>query len=75
MEGYGNMDNIKKIYVEDGKIIVKEPNATTTCNGAEIQGPSVVMQDEDKNVWIETEAKIIKMVKIPAQNITTQNEK
>jgi hypothetical protein len=34
-----------------------------------------VMQDEDKNVWIETESKVIKVVKIPAQNITTQNEK
>ncbi len=74
MEGYETVDKIK-IYVEDGKIIVKEPNGTTKCDGAEIEGPSVIMQDEDKNVWIETEAKVIKIVKIPAQNITTQNEK
>ena len=52
------MDKIK-IYVEDGKIIVKEPNGTIECDGAEISGPSVVMQDEDKNVWIETESKVL----------------
>ena len=74
MEGYETVDKIK-IYVEDGKIIVKEPSGTIKCDGAEISGPYVVMQDEDKNVWIETESKVIKVVKIPAQNITTQNEK
>jgi PhoPQ-activated pathogenicity-related protein len=74
LEGYETVDKIK-IYVEDGKIIVKEPSGTIKCDGAEISGPSIVMQDEDKNVWIETESKVIKVVKIPAQNITTQNEK
>ena len=46
MEGYESMDEINKLYVENGKIIVEEPNkGTTKCDGAEIEGPSVLKQD------------------------------
>lgn len=76
MEGYESMDELNKLYVENGKIIVEEPNkGTTKCDGAEIEGPSVLKQDDDGNIWIETKAKVVKIVKILPENISIQNEK
>ena len=74
MEGYETMDEIKRIYVEDGKIHVKEGEFSTTCNEAEIEGPSKI-RNKDGNVWIETKAKVIKVVHIPSENIKFLNEK
>tara|TARA_Y100001951_G_scaffold60410_1_gene48083 strand:+ start:243 stop:467 length:225 start_codon:yes stop_codon:yes gene_type:complete len=74
MEGYENMDEIKKIFVEGGTIIVKEGEFSTICNEAEIEGPSLI-RNKDGNVWIETKAKIVKLVHIPRENIKFQNDK
>ena len=76
MEGHGGMEEkiIKRLYVEDGKIIVKEGEFSTICNEAEIEGPSLI-RNKDGNVWIETKAKVIKVVHIPPENIKFQNEK
>ena len=74
MEGYEIMEKIKRLYVENGKIIVKEDEFSTTCTEAEIEGPSKI-RNKDGNVWIETKAKVIKVVHIPPENIKFQNEK
>ena len=74
MEGYENMDEIKKIFVEGGTIIVKEGEFSTICNEAEIEGPSLI-RNKDGNVWIETKAKVVKLIHIPRENIKFQNDK
>tara|TARA_R100000963_G_scaffold34519_1_gene28420 strand:- start:370 stop:594 length:225 start_codon:yes stop_codon:yes gene_type:complete len=73
MEGYGDMENIKRIYVEDGKIIVIEGERSTKCNEAEIEGPSKI-KNKDGNVWIETESTVVKLVHIPKENLKFFNE-
>ena len=74
MEGYETMDTIKRIYVEDGKILVKEGEFSTICNEAEIEGPSLI-RNKNGNVWIETKSKVIKVVHIPSENIKFLDEK
>ena len=74
MEGYESMDEIKRIYVEDGKVLVKEGQFSTICTEAEIEGPSLI-RNKDGNVWIETKAKVVKLIYIPRENIKFQNDK
>jgi len=74
MEGYESMDEIKKIFVENGKVIVKEGKFSTICNEAEIEGPSLI-RNKDGKEWIETKAEVIKLVHIPRENIKFQNDK
>jgi hypothetical protein len=68
MERYETMDKIKRIYVEDGKILVKEGEFSTICNEAEIEGPSLI-RNKDGNIWIETMSTVVKVVHIPSKNI------
>jgi len=76
MEGHGGMEEktIKRIYVEDGKILVKEGEFSTICNEAEIEGPSLI-RNKDGNVWIETTSTVVKLVHIPPENIKFLDEK
>ena len=76
MEGYGGMEEkiVKRLYVEDGKIIVKEGEFSTICNEAEIEGPSLI-RNKDGNVWIETISKVVKLVHLPKENIKFLDEK
>ena len=75
MEGYENMDKIvRRIYVEDGKILVKEGEFSTICNEAEIEGPSII-RNKDGNVWIETMSTVVKLVHIPKENVQFLDEK
>ena len=75
MEGYESMDKIvRRIYVEDGKILVKEWEFSTICNEAEIEGPSLI-RNKDGNVWIETTSTVVKLVHIPKENVKFLNEK
>ena len=74
MEGYEIMEKIKRLYVENGKIIVKEDEFSTTCTEAEIEGPSKI-RNKDGNVWIETKSKVVKLVHIPSKNIKFLNDK
>ena len=76
MEGYGGMEEkiVKRLYVEDGKIIVKEGEFSTICNEAEIEGPSLI-RNKDGNVWIETTSTVVKLVHIPKENVTFLDEK
>ena len=74
MEGYETMDEIKKIYVEDGKILVKEGEFSTICNEAEIEGPSLI-RNKDGNVWIETTSTVVKLINIPKENVKFLDEK
>ena len=64
MEGYESMAEVKRLYVEDGKILVKEGEFSTICNEAEIEGPSII-RNKDGNVWIETMSTVVKLVHIP----------
>ena len=75
MEGYESMDKIvRRIYVEDGKILVKEGEFSTICTEAEIEGPSLI-RNKDGNIWIETTSKVVKIVHIPKENVKFLNEK
>ena len=74
MEGYGNMEEVKRLYVEDGKILVKEGEFSTICNEAEIEGPSII-RNKDGNVWIETMSTVVKLVHIPKENVQFLDEK
>ena len=75
MEGYESMDKIvRRIYVEDGKILVKEGEFSTICTEAEIEGPSLI-RNKDGNIWIETTSKVVKLVHIPKENVKFLNEK
>ena len=75
MEGYESMDKIvRRIYVEDGKSLVKEGEFSTICNEAEIEGPSLI-RNKDGNVWIETTSTVVKLVHIPKENVKFLNEK
>jgi hypothetical protein len=75
MEGYESMDEIvRRIYVEDGKILVKEGEFSTLCTEAEIEGPSLI-RNKDGNIWIETTSKVVKIVHIPKENVKFLNEK
>jgi len=74
MEGYGNMAEVKRLYVEDGKILVKEGEFSTICNEAEIEGPSII-RNKDGNVWIETMSTVVKLVHIPKENVQFLDEK
>jgi len=65
---------IKRLYVEDGKIIVKEGEFSTICNEAEIEGPSLI-RNKDGNVWIETLSKVVKLVHLPKENIKFLDDK
>jgi|TARA_R100001163_G_scaffold25737_1_gene21066 sugar lactone lactonase YvrE len=67
------MEEIKKIYVEDGMIVVKEKDTHTKCHGLDIKGPSEMKSDEDGNIWIETTADLEKIVRIHPDNIRTAN--
>ena len=74
MEGYESMAEVKKLYVEDGKILVKEGEFSTICNEAEKEGPSLI-RNKDGNVWIETTSTVVKLVHIPKENVTFLDEK
>jgi|TARA_R100001594_G_scaffold60463_1_gene94375 hypothetical protein len=74
MEGYESMDKIKRIFVEDGKILVKEGEFSTICNEAEIEGPSLI-RNKDGNVWIETTSTVVKLINIPKENVKFLDEK
>ena len=75
MEGYESMDKIvRRIYVEDGKILVKEGEFSTICNEAEIEGPSLI-RNKDGNVWIETTSTVVKLINIPKENVKFLDEK
>ena len=74
MEGYESMAEVKRLYVEDGKILVKEGEFSTICNEAEIEGPSLI-RNKDGNVWIETTSTVVKLVHIPKENVTLRDEK
>jgi len=67
------MEEIKKIYVEDGMIVVKEKGTHTKCHELDIKGPSEMKSDEDGNIWIETTADLEKIVRIHPDNIRTAN--
>ena len=69
MEGYGNMEEVKRLYIEDGKILVKEGEFSTICTEAEIEGPSLI-RNKDGNVWIEPTSTEVKLVHIPKENVT-----
>ena len=74
MEGYESMDKIKRIFVEDGKILVKEGEFSTICNEAEIEGPSLI-RNKDGNVWIETTSTVVKLINIHKENVKFLDEK
>ena len=76
MEGHGGMEEkiVKRIYVEDGKILVKEGEFSTICNEAEIEGPSLI-RNKDGNVWIETTSTVVKLVHLSKENIKFLDEK
>ncbi len=74
MEGYESMAEVKRLYVEDGKILVKEGEFSTICNEAEIEGPSII-RNKDGNVWIETMSTVVKLVHIPKENVQFLDEK
>ena len=74
MEGYESMAEVKRLYVEDGKILVKEGEFCTICNEAEIEGPSII-RNKDGNVWIETMSTVVKLVHIPKENVQFLDEK
>ena len=74
MEGYESMAEVKRLYVEDGKILVKEGEFSTICNEAEIEGPSLI-RNKDVNVLIETTSTVVKLVHIPKENVTFLDEK
>ena len=74
MEGYEIMEKIKRLYVENGKIIVKEDEFSTTCTEAEREGPSLI-RNKDGNVWIETLSKVVKLVHLPKENIKFLDDK
>ena len=74
MEGYESMEKIKRIFVEDGKILVKEGEFSTICNEAEIEGPSLI-RNKDGNVWIETTSTVVKLINIPKENVKFLDEK
>ena len=74
MEGYESMAEVKRLYVEDGKILVKEGEFSTICNEAEIEGPSII-RTKDGNVWIETMSTVVKLVHIPKENVQFLDEK
>ncbi len=76
---------VKKIYVEEGMIVVKEyikskvewsdvpDEVASKCHGLDIKGPSEMKSDEDGNIWIETKADLEKIVRIHPDNIRTAN--
>ena len=74
MEGYESMAEVKRLYVEDGKILVKEVEFSTICNEAEIEGPSII-RNKDGNVWIETMYTVVKLVHITKENVQFLDEK
>ena len=74
MEGYGNMEEVKRLYIEDGMILVKEGEFSTICTEAEIEGPSLI-RNKDGNVWIETTSTVVKLVHIPKENVKFLDEK
>ena len=74
MEGYGNMEEVKRLYIEDGKILVQEGEFSTICTEAEIEGPSLI-RNKDGNVWIETTSTVVKLVHIPKENVKFLDEK
>ena len=76
MEGHGGMEEktVKRIYVEDGKILVKEGEFSTICNEAEIEGPSLI-RNKDGDVWIETTSTVVKLVHLSKENIKFLDEK
>ena len=74
MEGYGNMEEVKRLYIEDGKILVKEGEFSTICTEAEIEGPSLI-RNKDGNIWIETTSTVVKLVHIPKENVKFLDEK
>ena len=74
MEGYGNMEEVKRLYIEDGKILVKEGEFSTICTEAEIEGPSLI-RNKDGNVWIENTSTVVKLVHIHKENVNFLNEK
>jgi len=76
MEGHGGMEEkiVKRIYVEDGKILVKEGEFSTICNEAEIEGPSLI-RNKDGNVWIETVSTVVKLIHLPKENVKFLDEK
>jgi|TARA_R100001163_G_C4952832_1_gene119868 sugar lactone lactonase YvrE len=71
------MDKVKKIYVEEGMIVVKEnindKEVVTKCHGLDIKGPSEMKSDEDGNIWVETESNVEKIVRINPENIRKTN--
>ncbi len=69
------MEEVKKIYVEEGMIVVKEKDTASKCHGLDIKGPSEMKSDEDGNIWIETKADLEKIVRIHPDNIRTVNAK
>jgi len=68
------MEKIKKIYVEDGMIVVKETinkkEAYTRCHELDIKGPSQMKSDENGNIWIETKELLEKIVRISPNNLS-----
>ena len=65
---------VQRLYIEDGKILVKEGEFSTISTEAEIEGPSLI-RNKDGNVWIETTSTVVKLVHIPKENVKFLDEK
>tara|TARA_Y100000114_G_scaffold133056_1_gene132198 strand:- start:4997 stop:5236 length:240 start_codon:yes stop_codon:yes gene_type:complete len=64
---------MKKILINNNKdypFTVYEDKNKTLCHGVEIEGPCKISHKErDGSIWLETEAKVVKLVNIPTENI------
>ena len=69
------MEEIKKIFVEEGMIVVQEKTGVTQCHGLDIKGPSEMKSDDNGNIWIETTADLEKIVRIHPDNIRAADAK
>ena len=63
---------MKKILIKSNKdypFTVYDENETP-CHGVEVEGPCKISKKEsDGSIWVQTEAKVIKLINIPKENI------
>ena len=63
---------MKKILIKNNKdypFTVYDENETP-CHGVEVEGPCKISKKEsDGSIWVQTEAKVIKLINIPKENI------
>ena len=54
----------------DYPFVVYEDKNKTPCHGVEIEGPcKITKKERDGSIWVQTEAKVVKLVNIPTENI------